>query len=140
MPPDAFRSRAAQLRAGPGLLASLPAPWRSALALLALAWASNLLLLLPDWTAMADQWWNISTYNHILLVPAILAWLVQERLPQLARLTPQAWWPGLVLAAGAGFLWVLGEFAGLSIARQLGAVALLASAALALLGPRVGAA
>jgi exosortase A len=130
---------AARLRAGPGLLASLPAPWRQPLALLAAAWVGNFLLLLPDWVAMADQWWNISTYNHILLVPAIVAWLVHERLPQLARLIPQAWWPGLVLALGAGFVWVLGEFAGLSAARQAGAVVLLAASVLALLGPRVGA-
>lgn len=130
---------AARLRAGPGLFTSLPAAWKPSLALLALAWASNLLLLLPDWTAMADQWWNISTYNHVLLVPVIVAWLVHERVPHLAKLTPQAWWPGLVLAAGAGFLWVLGEFSGLSMARQLAAVALLVCSVLALLGPRVGA-
>lgn len=130
---------AARLRAGPGLFASLPAPWRQPLALLAFAWAADLILLLPDWMAMADQWWNISTYNHILLVPVIVAWLVHERMPQLARLTPQAWWPGLVLASGAGFVWVLGEFAGLSVAQQAGAVGLLIASVLALLGPRIGA-
>lgn len=130
---------AARLRAGPGLFAGLPTAWRQPLALLACAWTANLLLLLPDWMAMADQWWNISTYNHILLVPAIVAWLVHERLPQIARLTPQGWWPGLVLALGAGFVWVLGAFAGLSVAEQAGAVGLLIASVLALLGPRVGA-
>lgn len=135
MPPDIAR----RLRDGPGLLASLPAPWRAPLLLLALAWACDLILFLPDWVAMAGQWWNISTYNHVLLVPAIVAWLTWERSPQLARLTPRGWWPGLVLAAGACFVWVLGEFAGLTIARQFGAVALLVASALALLGPRVGA-
>ncbi len=139
MPPEAFRQHTARLRAGPGILASLPDAWRPALGLLALAWAANFILFLRDWMAMADLWWNISTYNHVLLVPAIVAWLVHERLPQLARLTPQAWWPGLVLALGAGFIWVLGEFAGLSIARQFGLVVLLAASVLALLGPRVGA-
>lgn len=137
MSPDILRGRFARLREGSGLLVAVPACWRRPLALLAFVWIANFVLFLPDWTAMADQWWNISTYNHVLLIPAILAWLVYERLPALARLTPQAWWPGLVLAAGAGFLWLLGEFAGLSIARQAGAVALLAAAALALLGPRV---
>ena len=144
MLPDALRDHAARLRGGPslfmGLLADLPAAWRQPLALLALAWLSNLLLFLPDWAAMADIWWNVSTYNHVLLVPPILAWLVHERLPQLARLTPTAWWPPLAVALGAGFLWVLGAFAGLSIARQLAAVVLLASAVPLLLGPRVGAA
>lgn len=135
MPPEL----AARLRAGPGLLAGLPPAWKSPLALLALAWLGNLVLLLPDWAAMADQWWNISTYNHVLLVPVILAWLVRERLPQLALLTPQAWWPGLALAAAAGLVWVLGEFSGLSLARHAGAVALLGCSVLALLGPRIGA-
>jgi exosortase A len=128
---------AARLRGGPGLLAALPAAWRAALILLGTAWAADLVLLLPDWAAMADQWWNISTYNHVLIVPVILGWLVHERLPQLARLTPRAWWPGLVLAGGAALLWVLGEFAGLSIARQAGAVGFLAAAVPAVLGPRV---
>ena len=42
---------------------------------------------------------------------------------------------------GGGFvlLWLLGAFAGLAIIRQLGAVSMLVAAALALLGPRVGA-
>jgi exosortase A len=130
---------AARLRGGPSLLSRIPETWRSPLAHLALAWAAVVLLFLSDWAAMADQWWNISTYNHILLVPLIIGWLVHERLPQLTRLTPLAWWPGLVLAAGAGFTWVLGEFAGLTVAREFGLVVLLAASVLALLGPRVGA-
>jgi exosortase A len=118
-------------------MARLSMAWRPALARLALAWAAIVLVFLPDWAAMAEQWWNISTYNHVLLIPPIIIWLVHERTPQLARLTPQGWWPGLVLAGAAGFVWVLGEFAGLTIARELGIVALLASAVPALLGPRV---
>ncbi|MDP3677014.1 MAG: EpsI family protein [Novosphingobium sp.] len=43
------------------------------------------------------------------------------------------------MVAGAAFVWVLGSFAGLSLARQLGAVVVLQGAALALLGPRVSA-
>jgi exosortase A len=130
---------AVRLRTGPGLLAAMPCAWRRPLAFLALAWASALVLLLPDWAAMASQWWNISTYNHVLLVPLIIGGLTWERLPQLARLAPQAWWPGLLFVLGAAFIWVLGDFGGLSIARQLGAVLLLVGAVVALLGPQVGA-
>jgi exosortase A len=135
MPPEL----AARIRTGPGVLAAIPDRWRSPLALLALAWTGNLLLLLPDWADMAGQWWNISTYNHILLVPAILAWLVRERLPYLTPLTPRGWWPALFPVAGAVLLWVLGAVAGVSIARQLAAVALMVFSVPALLGPRVGA-
>ncbi len=124
---------------GAGIIAQLPPLWRAALIRLGLAWCALIVLFWSDWTAMARQWWDISTYNHVLLIPAILAWLVWQRAPQLARLDPAAWWPGLVLAAGAALLWLLGAFAGLTIARQAGAVALLIAAALTLLGPRASA-
>ena len=107
--------------------------------LVAVAWLVLIVLFIGDWRAMAAQWWDTSTYNHILLVPAILVWLVALRRRELARLVPQAWWPGLTMVAGAVFLWVLGSFAGLSLARQLGAVVMLQGAVLALLGPRVSA-
>lgn len=123
----------------PGLASQLPLTWRRPLVHLAAAWLALILLFRSDWTAMADQWWNISTYNHILLIPAIIAWLVWQRRGQLAHLQPANWWPGLVFFAGAMMLWLLGSFAGLAIIRQLGAVAMLMGSALAMLGPRVAA-
>ena len=57
-----------------------------------------------------------------MLVPPIVAWLVQQRAGPLARIAPSIWWPGLILSGGAAFLWILGSFAGLSTARQLGLV------------------
>jgi exosortase A len=132
MPPEAL----AQQRLRRQIIA-VPFGWRRSLLLLGAAWLALIALFLDDWQAMAGQWWNTSTYNHILLVPAILAWLVALRRRELAKLVPEAWWPGLIVVAGATFVWVLGSFAGLSLARQLGAVALLQGAALTLLGPRV---
>lgn len=113
--------------------------WVMPLRLLACAWLGLGLLTLPDWAAMADQWWNSSTFNHVLLVPLILGWLVHQRAGELARIAPQAWWPGLVPFAAAVLVWVLGAFSGLSLARELGAVLMLIASALALLGPRAGA-
>ena len=118
---------------------ALPIAWQRPLVLLGTTWLALIALFFADWRAMAGQWWDTSTYNHVLLVPAILAWLVALRRRELAKLAPEAWWPGLIVVAGAAFVWVLGSFAGLSLARQLGAVALLQGAALALLGPRVSA-
>lgn len=120
-------------------LTALSPEWRRALIRLVLAWAGLFALFASDWAAMAGQWWNSSTYNHVLLVPVILVWLVNQRAAQLVRIRPAAWWPGLLLAAGAGLLWVLGAFAGVETARQLGVVALHGAAILALLGPRVAA-
>lgn len=114
-------------------------PWRRALLLLGAIWLALFALFASDWGKMFAQWWDSSTYNHVLLVPVILGWLVWLRLPELRKLTPDAWWPGLVLVAGAVLVWVLGAFAGFDLFRQTGAVALLPATALLVLGPRVGA-
>lgn len=117
----------------------IPANWRHPLIALASALAALLCIFVEDWAQMASQWWNASTYNHMLLVPLILIWLVAQRWPELQRLTPSGWWPGLILFGLALLLWVLGCFAGFSLVRQAGAVAMIGAATLAVLGPRVGA-
>ena len=99
-----------------------------------------ILLFLHDWSQMAAQWWNSSTYNHILLVPAIVAWLIHQRWSQLRQLPAVVWWPGLVAIALALLVWTMGAFAGLNLLRQAGAVALLPASASLLLGPRMFAA
>jgi exosortase A len=118
----------------------LPLAWRGPLARLALAWAALIALAAADWAEMARQWWDSSTYNHILLVPPILAWLVRLRWRELVRLAPTDWWPGLALL-GAGMLaWLAGAAVGINLVSQFGAVAMLQAATTALLGPRVTAA
>lgn len=115
----------------------IPVVWRGPLATLAVAWLAIVLLFLPDWGDMAHQWWDASTYNHILLVPPILAWLVMMRKQELLKLEPRAWWPGLIPFAGALFLWVLGNISGLNLASHLGLVVMMQAAVLTLLGPVV---
>ena len=115
----------------------VPLDWVKPLLWLAAVWLALIAIFRADWLAMGDQWWNSSTYNHVLLVPAILVWLVWLRAGQLARMKPQAWWPGALLFGVAGLLWLLGDFSGLSLARQTGAVAMLVTSAVAVLGPRV---
>lgn len=118
---------------------SLAPQWQAAVVRLSLAWLVLFAAFFADWAAMARQWWNISTYNHILLIPPILGWLVWQRWPELERLTPRAWWPGLVLLGAAAFLWLLGAISGLDLARQAGAVAMLGACVPLLLGVRVSA-
>ncbi|MDD3799823.1 MAG: exosortase A [Novosphingobium sp.] len=133
MPPDAISFRwPAQ-----GPLARVAQAWRGPLLRLSVAWLALIVLFRRDWADMAWQWWDSSTYNHVLLVPVILVWLVALRRGELAKLAPRVWWWGLVPFAGALFLWLLGTFSGLNLARQLGAVVMLQGAFLALMGPRV---
>jgi exosortase A len=117
-------------------LGRLPLAWRGPLARLALAWAGLALLTWRDWGEMAWQWWNASTCNHVLLIPPILAWLVKLRAPELGKLRPEAWWPGLAWLAGGLLAWSLGTAADVNLVSQLGAVMLLQAAVAVLLGPR----
>lgn len=119
---------------------SISAPWRKALVALGLTWLTLLAAFASDWLAMFDQWWNSSTYSHILLVIPIIGWLAWQRWPQLAGLEPQPSRWGLLFCAAAILLWVLGTFAGFNLVRQTGAVAMLPATGLLLLGPRTFAA
>ena len=94
---------------------AVPAHWRLPLIQLGAAWLVLIVAFRSDWADMAGQWWDSSTYNHILLIPAIVVWLVWQRALALAHLRPLAWWPGLVLFAAAMLLWVLGSVSGLSL-------------------------
>lgn len=114
--------------------------WRIAGSRLALVWLALIAVFFSDWSAMARQWWDSSTYNYILLVPPIIAWLVWQRWPELRQVAPRPSLWGLVPLGLAVFGWVLGTFAGLDLLRQAGAVAMLPSMVLLLLGPRVVAA
>jgi exosortase A len=114
-------------------------PWRAALTRLALAWVALLALTSGEWVEMAWQWWNASTYNHILLVPPILAWLVRLRWPELVILSPRAWWPGIAFVAGGILIWLAGTTLSINLVAQFGAVVMLQAAVATVLGPRVAA-
>ena len=141
MPPDpaALPARGMAVMAAGARLSPIPALWEAPLARLATAALLVVAVCRADWAAMAGQWWNSSTYHHILLVPAILAWLVAQRAPALAAQSPRGWWPGLVLLGGALLLWVLGRFAGLQEVSEAGAIAALAALVPLLLGVRTAA-
>lgn len=116
---------------------SLAPAWRTPLLQLALAFAALLALFAADWAVMLQQWWNSSTYNHILLVPIIIGWLIWQRAPELAKLAPQAWWPGILLVAAALFGWLLGSISGTATLSHLGLVLAMQAAVVTLLGLRI---
>jgi exosortase A len=117
--------------------AGMPVVWRAALIRLSAIWLGLIVLFFGDWRDMVGQWWNSSTYNHILLIPPIIGWLVAQRRDEVLRLTPVGWWPGLILFAGAGAFWLLGDFAGLSLARQLAVVVMAQAGFAVVMGPEV---
>lgn len=119
------------------LKTAIPQCWRAPLAGLAMAWLAIGACLHRDLAAMVGQWWDSSTYNHVLLVPFILGWLVTLRWPQLKLLTPRPWRGGLALFALATFAWVLGAMAELAQLRELALVLMLQAAVVAVLGLRI---
>ncbi|HEY0327002.1 MAG TPA: exosortase A [Allosphingosinicella sp.] len=116
---------------------AVPSAWRQQLAGLAAAVAAILLIFAGDAADMADIWWNSSTYNHCLLIPPLIAWLIWQRRPEFLRLTPRIWLPGLALVAFGAVAWLLGHAASLGFARHAGLVIMLQGAVVTLLGKAV---
>ena len=114
---------------------TLPAPWRRPLALLALLWAAIAVLFAPDIAHMVSIWWGSSTYNHILLIPPLIAWLVWERAALIASLRPAPWRPGIALLFGALGVWAAGQGSDIALFRHLGVVLMLQAAVAPALGP-----
>jgi exosortase A len=112
--------------------------WNMALLRLGVVSAGLVALTAPEWSEMARQWWHIDTYNHILLVPLILAWLVWVRREELARLVPQAWPPGIGWIAAGLVLCLAGRAGEVNLFAQIGAVTALQGAVIGLLGLRTG--
>jgi exosortase A len=118
----------------PSLTLNRPLPH---IAWLACAWATIGLLFLRDFVDLVEIWWTSSTFNHCLLIVPIIAWLVWQRWPQLREVTPRGWLPGLALVGAGAAGWLLGEAAGVGLARHLGLVLMLQGSVVAILGPEV---
>lgn len=129
MPPEAALS----MRPAAG---ALPAAWRAPLIALAVSAAALVALTARSWGAMLHQWWNIDTYNHVLLVPFVIAWLVAIKEDDLVRITPRPFVPGLLALAGALALWRAGDASGINLVAQAGTVGALQAAVLTVLGLR----
>ncbi|PKP65910.1 MAG: exosortase A [Alphaproteobacteria bacterium HGW-Alphaproteobacteria-7] len=110
--------------------------WRTPLLALAAAWFALIAATAPSWGEMLHQWWNIDTYNHLLLVPFIIGWLVMLKAGELARITPQPFLPGLALVAAALAVWWAGRAADINLIAHAGAVGAVQAAVLTVLGLR----
>ncbi len=114
---------------------TLPAHWRRPLALLALLWAAIAALFAHDIAHMADIWWSSSTYNHILFIPPLIAWLVAERAALLSPLRPAFWLAGIAPLVVAMFVWLAGQGTDIALLRHLGVVLMLQAAVGTAFGP-----
>ncbi len=111
--------------------------WKSALTRLGIASVVILALFWRDTADIATIWWNSSTFNHCLLILPIIWWLADQRKSELAKITPQAWTPALVWVGAGALGWLLGDAAGVALARHAGLVMMLQGVVGTLLGPNV---
>ena len=132
MPPDT----AAAIAENSAAISRIPAVWRSALAALGAAALALVAVTAQSWGEMLHQWWNIDTYNHLLLVPFITGWLVMLKAGELAKITPRPFVPGLLLVAAALGLWWAGCASGINLLAHAGAVGALQAAVVSVLGLR----
>ena len=134
MPPDA--SSNVQAVTQQDWASSLPQVWRTPLLALIAACLALGAVTAREWGEMFHQWWNIDTYNHILLVPLIAAWLVCLKAEELKRLTPQGWHWGLALVCAGLGLWLAGRVTEINLIAQAGAVGAIQGAIVTVLGVR----
>ncbi len=109
--------------------------WIKPLMALTLAITAILIIFRRDAADMAGLWWNISTYQHCLYIVPIAGWLIWLRRNELRDVKPSGWWPGLVLVAGAAFVWLLGEAGGVALIRHAALVVMVQAFVVAILGP-----
>ncbi len=114
----------------------IPLAWRGALTALATAVLALVAVTAQSWGEILDQWWNIDTYNHLLLVPFITGWLVMLKADELAKIAPRPFAPGLLLVAAALALWWAGRASGINLIAHAGAVGALQAAVVSVLGLR----
>ena len=108
--------------------------WRTHLTVLSAAVVALLLLFARDASDMAAIWWSSSTYEHCLVVVPIIGWLVVQRLPALAEVAPHGWPLPLLWVAVGALSWLLGEAAGVAVARHLGLVLMVQGVIATILG------
>ena len=115
----------------------IPRMWRRPLVALGIVALAILTIFHRDVRDLAELCWTNTTFGHCLFIAPVIGWLVWIRRAELAKLAPVAWVPGLVLVAAGGFSWLIGDAAGVALARHLGLVLMLQGAVVTLLGPNV---
>ncbi|MEM1133020.1 MAG: exosortase A [Pseudomonadota bacterium] len=113
-------------------------PWRIAFQQLGILALLLVALFWRDLSDMALIWWDVSTYNHILLIPLILGWLVWQRADALRQTAPGCAPLALLWVALGALVWLLGEASGTALLRHGALVVMVQGAVVALLGWRAG--
>jgi exosortase A len=92
------------------------------------------LVFAPTARSMMAIWQGSNTFTHGYLVVPIVLCLLWQRRGELALTPVRPYWPGFVLIAGAGALWLLGSLASVNVIEHLALVLMVQSVLLVVLG------
>ncbi len=84
--------------------------------------------------SMVDIWRRSDTFAHGFLVLPAFLYLTWLKRAELAAAPVRPYWPGLLAAAGAAFLWLMSELAGALAPAQFAVIALVPAAVLTMFG------
>jgi exosortase A len=120
-----------------GQQASTARPWLIAGLAFVLALAGLILVLWDTSLSFVEVWSGGETYSHGFIILPISLWLVWQKRKELARVTPQPTSVPLLLVAGAGLVWVVGDLVGVLLVEQMGMVLMLIAACIGIVGWRL---
>jgi len=107
-----------------------------AFAMVAFCVALVVALFWPTFMSMVSIWQRSDTFAHgYLIFPAFL-WFVWQRRAELAATPVIPFWPGMVAIACAGFGWLLGDVANVSVVKQLALIAMISTTLMTVVGWR----
>ena len=84
--------------------------------------------------SMVQIWRSSETFSHGFVVVPIALWLGWRKREELARIPMRPYWPGLLMVAAAGFLWLLGSLADANVVEHFALVLLIQSAVVVIVG------
>ena len=114
--------------------ATVTSGWRLALPALAVTLLAILVFYRETAMSMVAIWARSETFTHGFLVPPITLWLIWRIRKDVAVLVPRPNFWVLVLLAGTGFVWLLGELATVGVLSQFALTTMLVMTVPAVLG------
>lgn len=118
----------------PTLFADSASRWRTAAGLTLAVVLILVAIFWPTFYSMVEVWNRSETFTHGFLIFPISAWLIWRKRAQLAAATPVQDSRGLLLLAGAGFIWLIAEAGSIQIGAQYALIAMLIAAVWTMLG------
>lgn len=112
-----------QLEAGASTEIEDVTPWRAFLAVEAVFILVLLAVFHETVWSMVSIWLRSDTFAHGFLIVPISVWLIWQRKGVLQKIVPRPTYRVLMIVAGSGFLWLLGNLVDALVVQQFALIA-----------------